>query len=693
MTCSSILRLLSAGLLLSSISFGASPRTVVRLDTGWTFHRGDEEGASAAGFNDSSWQHVSIPHTWNTEGDPPQAGYYRGPGWYRRQFSAPANWKGQRVFVRFEAASLVARVFLNGQDLGEHKGGFQAFCFELTPHLQFGASNLLAVRVDNSRREDVIPLGGDFTVFGGIYRPVSLIVTAPLNITLLDYGSPGVFLKQPYVTAGHATVEALAEVSNGSGAARNVEVLVTFLDAQGQKVISARRSVEVGAGETKAVAQNLGIEKPHLWDGVTDPYLYTARVEIFAGGRLADAVDQPLGLRSFRVDPARGAILNGKAQQIHGVCRHQDWGGVGWAITEKEQDVDMQIMREMGVTGVRLAHYQHNDYFYRLCDRQGLLVWAELPMVNDVRGTPAFLEGARQQLTELIRQNLNHPSIVMWSLYNELSPSNKDNPVPIVEDLKRLAKKEDPGRVTTGAFSIDGIEKLPEVARISELLALNVYPGWYIDTPSAMGPIIDRWNTFYVSRGIIISEYGAGASIHQHQQDFAERAAGRAPRDWHPEEWQTIVHEGNYAAIKSRLYVPGSFVWNMFDFASAGRKEGDTPGINDKGLVTRDRKIRKDAYYFYEANWTTEPMVYITSRRDTDRTTSETPIKVYSNLTKVTLKVNGKNYGEAAGSDLHVFLWKNIPLAEGENHIEVTASSAGRLARDSCNWTYRRKQP
>ncbi len=693
MTCSSILRLLSAGLLLSSISFGASPRTVIRLDTGWTFHRGDEEGASAAGFNDSSWQRVSIPHTWNTEGDPPQADYYRGPGWYRRQFSAPANWKGQRVFVRFEAASLVARVFLNGQDLGEHKGGFQAFCFELTPHLRFGASNLLAVRVDNSRREDVIPLGGDFTVFGGIYRPVSLIVTAPLNITLLDYGSPGVFLKQPDVNAVHATVEALAEVSNGSGAARNAEVLVTFLDAQGQKVISARRSVEVGAGETKAVAQNLEIEKPHLWDGVNDPYLYTARVEIFAGGRLADAVDQPLGLRSFRVDPARGAILNGKPQQIRGVCRHQDWGGVGWAITEKEQDADMQIMREMGVTGVRLAHYQHNDYFYRLCDRQGLLVWAELPMVNDLRGTPAFMEGARQQLTELIRQNLNHPSIVMWSLYNELSPSNKDNPLPIVEDLERLAKKEDSARILTGAFSIDGIEKLPAVGRISELMALNVYPGWYVDTPSAMGPIIDKWNTFYGSRGIIISEYGAGASIHQHQQDFAERAAGRAPRDWHPEEWQTIVHESNYAAIKSRLYVPGSFVWNMFDFASAGRKEGDTPGVNDKGLVTRDRKIRKDAYYFYQANWTTAPMVYITSRRDTDRTTSETPVRVYSNLDKVTLRVNGHNCGEAAGSDLHVFLWNNIPLVEGENHVEVTASSAGRLASDSCNWTYRRKQP
>jgi len=686
-------RLVVCGLLLASCSLGAGPRTTIRLDTDWRFHRGEAERAEAPDFPDSSWQRVSVPHTWNDEGDPPQTGYYRGPGWYRRFFAGPAGWKGQRVFARFEAASLVARVFLNGKDLGEHKGGFQAFCFELTPYLKLGAGNVLAVRVDNSRREDVIPLGGDFTVFGGLYRPVSLLVTGPVNITPLDYGSPGVFLRPRAVGPGYAVVEAVAEVSNQSGAAKKLEVLVTVLDAEGRKAAAARVNANVGAGATVPVAQNLRIESPHLWNGVADPYLYTARVEIFDGGRLVDALEQPLGLRTFVVDAARGAVLNGKPQQIHGVCRHQDWGGLGWAISEKEQDTDIHIMREMGVNGVRLAHYQHNDYFYSLCDRQGLLVWAELAMVNDVRGTPEFLENARRQLTELIRQNLNHPSIVMWSLYNELSPSNKDNPVPIVEDLKRLAKDQDPGRVTTGAFSIDGIEKLPAVARISELLALNVYPGWYIETPAAMGSIIDKWNAFYGSRGLIISEYGAGASIHQHQQDFSQREAGRAPRDWHPEEWQAIVHEGTYAEILSRPYVPGSFVWNMFDFASAARKEADTPGVNDKGLVTRDRKVRKDAFYFYQANWTTGPMVYITSRRDTDRTTAETPVKVYSNLPKVTLRVNGKDWGEVEGSDLHVFLWKNIPLADGDNRVEVTAARSGLVKSDACIWTNHSRRP
>ena len=692
MTTFSISRLLVCSLLLSPRLFGAE-RATIRLDADWRFHRGDAEGAAASDFQDSSWQQVSIPHTWNTEGDPPQTGYYRGPGWYRRLFSAPANWKGQRIFARFEAASLVARVFLNGQNLGEHKGGFQAFCFELTPYLKLGAGNVLAVRVDNSRREDVIPLGGDFTLFGGLYRPVSLIVTGPVNVTPLNYGSPGVFLKPQDVKASHAAVEATADVSNGTGAPRIVEVRVTVADVQHRKIASARTRAEIGAGATKPVTQILQIENPHLWNGVADPYLYTARVEILDGGRLVDAIEQPLGLRTSLVDGARGAVLNGEPQQIHGVCRHQDWGGFGWAITEKEQDTDIRIMREMGVNGVRLAHYQHSDYFYSLCDRKGLLVWAELPMVNDVRGTPEFLEGARQQLTELIRQNLNHPSIVMWSLYNELSPSNKDNPVPIVQDLRQLAKKEDPGRVTTGAFSIDGIQKLPGVARISELLALNVYPGWYVESPTAMGSIIDKWNAFYGSRGLIISEYGAGASIHQHQQDFSQRTEVRAPREWHPEEWQTIVHEGNYAAIGSRPYVPASFVWNMFDFASAGRKEGDTPGINDKGLVTRDRMVRKDAFYFYQANWTTEPMVYITSRRDTVRTAADTPIKVYSNLPKVTLKVNGKSWGEVEGSKFHVFLWKSIPLIEGDNRIEVTAARPGSVESDACIWTYHPKKP
>ncbi|MGH9524833.1 MAG: glycoside hydrolase family 2 TIM barrel-domain containing protein [Terriglobales bacterium] len=670
----------------------AATRQVVSFDQGWKYHRGEVANASAMKFAESEWEAISLPHTWNTDHDPPQAGYYRGPGWYRKTFDAPRQWRGRRVFIRFGAASLVAQVFLNGQELGEHRGGFAAFVFELTPHLRFGAHNVLAVRVDNSHREDVVPLGGDFTVFGGLYRSAELIVTGPACITPLDHGSPGVFIRQQNVSDASADVEVTAEVSNETASKKEFEVRVTVRDAQREVASSSRGRLNVAPGETQPVTERLSISHPHLWNGTADPYLYSVDVELLDHGKTIDLVEQPLGLRYFRFDPQQGFFLNGKHLELHGVDRHQDFAEVGWAIGTKEQDIDMRLMREMGVNAVRLAHYQHAQYFYDLCDRNGLVVWAELPMVDWVRDSDAFRENVRQQLTELIRQNLNHPSILMWSLYNEPSPTNTVDVAAVVAGLKDLAKQEDPTRPTTGALSIDGIEKLHAVGELNDLLALNVYPGWYIESPADMGPILDKWNAAYGSRGIIVSEYGAGASIHQHQQDFAVRS-GRVPNNWHPEEWQSIVHEENYRQIHQRPFVFGSFVWNMFDFASAGRKEGDTFGINDKGLVTRDRRVRKDAYFFYQANWTDAPMVYITSRRDVERSTPETPVKVLSNCASVSLTVNGKSYDAAAPNDLHVFRWEHVPLAEGANHVEAVANCGSRTVRDDVTWQYRAKQP
>ena len=668
-------------------AFGDSPRTLESFNDDWKFYPGDATNVPADDFDASNWKSVTTPHTWNTKSDPPKKDYYRGPGWYRKTFVANEEWKGKRVFIRFEAASLVAQVYLNGSELGEHKGGFAAFCYELTPLLRLGETNLLAVRVDNSRREDVIPLGGDFTIFGGLYRPVSLIITGPVDITPLDYGSPGVFLRQLSVTDSNADVEIETEVSNGDTDSRRVTVQVDILDKDGGTICKSTKEQQIKARHILIVTQRTSIKKPHLWNGVDDPYMYTARIKVLGDGKVLDGLDQPLGLRYFREDPKLGFVLNGKPRQIHGVARHQDWAGTGWAISDQQQDEDMKIMREMGVTGVRLAHYQDSDYFYQLCDRNGLLVWAELCMVNEVRGTPAFLENARQQLQELIRQNFNHPSIVMWSLYNEISPGNTNNPAPIVRNLKELAKKEDASRPTTGALAIDGIQKLHGVGKLNDILALNVYPGWYIGVPDDMGPIIDKWNGAYGTNGIIISEYGAGANIAQHAQDFTGRT-GRAPKDWHPEEWQSVVHERNYAAIKARPYVYGSFVWNMFDFASASRNEGGIPGINDKGLVTRDRKIKKDAYYFYQANWTTNPMVYICSRRFTDRTNSVTDVKVYSNCPKVALTINGRSRGEMEGDSLNIFTWKNVILQPGDNEVKAEADSPNGTMDDVCRWTY-----
>jgi beta-galactosidase len=303
-------------------------------------------------------------------------------------------------------------------------------------------------------------------------------------------------------------------------------------------------------------------------------------------------------------------LLNGESYPLHGVNRHQDRPGKGWAISYADQDEDANIIYEIGATCVRLAHYPHSDYFYSLCDRKGFVVWAEVPLVNQVYNTPAFAENAKQQLTELIRQKYNHPSIFFWSLYNELGNSGRcDDPRPLVTQLNALAKQEDSTRLTTAA-SNDPSSKWPGLRSVADLIAWNPYPGWYFGNPSQMNQLIDKYKRDTNDKPIGISEYGAGASIRQHEQNMKKAPAPGGK--WHPEEWQAIVHEEDYAAIEARPYIWGSFAWVMFDFSSAWRKEGDANGINDKGLVTADRKTRKDAFYFYKAKWTTEPFVYIT---------------------------------------------------------------------------------
>ena len=670
--------------LLGGSCFAQAPRAEIAFNSDWKFYRGDAEGASAAQFADASWQPVALPHTWNAQDALPGNAVYQGPGWYRKEFSAFPDWKGRRVFIRFGAASLAADVYLNGSKLGSHQGGFAAFCFELTSQLKFDGQNTLAVRVDN-KRGTISPLGGDFTIYGGLYRPVSLIVTGPLAITPLDYAGPGVYLKQNSAGYASAEVEVTAKVSNASTQTRFFIAQVTVLDARNKTVMVHRGSGAVSSGATEDVKQTIVMRKPHLWNGVADPYLYTARVDLIENGKRIDSVDQPLGLRSFRIDPQRGSILNGQPMQIHGVCLHQE-GATGWAVSEKDEDADMATMREMGADGVRLVHYQHSAHFLTLCDRTGVLAWSELALVNNVHYTDDFRQNVRQQLTELIRQNFNHPSIAMWSMYNEIS-SRTESPALMVKELGELAHAEDPTRPTTGAASGDTMANLPDAINALDLISLNIYDGWYGGKPEDLGPNLDKYNLKYGSKGVSLSEYGAGASIHQHQQGMTQRPNpnGRL----HPEEWQAIQHEIQLPIIRNRPYVWGSFLWVMFDFASAGRREGDTDGINDKGLVTRDRAVKKDAFYFYKANWNPEPMVYITSRRDAERTSPATAIKIYSNCAKVTLKVNGKSLGETPMTAAHVYVRDGVTLTEGENLIEVEGTSNGKPVRDSCKWTCR----
>jgi beta-galactosidase len=664
-----------------AFSFNAFARENSLLDSDWKFNLGDSTNAPAADFDDSGWQTISIPHNWGWQEAQQGKDYYRGPGWYRRELAVTPE-TGKRYFLRFEAASLVADVFLNGKLLGEHRGGFGAFCFEITTNLSASGTNVLAVRVDNSKFPDIAPLSGDFSIYGGLYRPVHLIVTADENFTPTDHGSPGVAWLQTSVSSTQAVLDVTAQISNGTKSKQSRTLIATVLDANGNPVASRAEKITLAPSVTAPYFVRVTVPQPHLWNGRKDPYLYKAVVELRSTDALVDSVEQPLGLRFYSVDPDKGFFLNGQPYHLHGVDKHQDRFNEGWAVSEADLDEDISLIKEMGCTVVRCAHYQHSDYFYSLCDQAGILVWAEIPQVNEINSSPEFEETSRNQLLDLIRQNINHPSIFVWSLFNEIREGHAD-PHRELQDLKITANGEDPTRPTIAATCI---EKYPEMNKIPDLLGWNIYPGWYSGwgTKEDFAASLDQRRADSRHGGFCVSEYGAGANVTQHEDHPVQP---KTTGQWHPEEWQSLVHETAWAAMKDRPFVWGTFVWCMFDFAVSTRHEGGVPGRNDKGLVTYDRKIKKDAFYFYKANWSDEPMVYITSRRFIERTNALTDVKIYSNASEVELLLNGNSQGKRHDGTNGVFVWKNVTLSPGENKVEARAERDGKNFSDRCVWT------
>jgi beta-galactosidase len=664
----------------------ASPRADVVLDGQWEFIRQDVSGAEAPGFDDAAWQTVTLPHTWNNmDGQDGGNDYWRGVGWYRRHLTVDKRDGGKSLFLKFDGAATVADVFVNGKLAGTHKGNFGAFCLEVTPLLRVGQDNVIAVKVNNSWSPDIPPLSGDFTVFGGLYRDVHLLVLNKLFISPLDCASPGVYIKQTRVTVDSADLETTTKLRNANNSAKTATVRYTITDADGKSVATANSRQTVPANDGSDAVQTVTLSKPHLWNGRFDPYLYQASVEISDGSNVVDAVTQPLGLRFFRVDPNEGLFLNGKHYPLHGVNRHQDRLDKGWAIGPAEHVEDLKLILEMGCTGVRLAHYEHSQYFYDLCDRSGLVVWAELCLVNELGQSEAFADNARQQLTELIKQSYNHPSIVFWSLFNELRFRNREREAAecqLIGELNQLAKTLDPTRLTVAASCC--VPPTHRSAAITDIIGFNWYYGWYNGRPDDWPVRLDELHQSLPARCVGISEYGAGASVIQHEQPPRQP---KTDGPWHPEEWQSVVHEAAWKAMKDRPWLWGTFLWNMFDFAANQRHEGDHLGRNDKGMITYDRKTKKDAFYWYKANWTTDPFVWITSRRFTNRTEPKTPVKIYSNCDEVELKANGVSLGTARSED-HIFLWKEVSLQPGENSIEAIAHKGGQSFTDSCAWTY-----
>lgn len=649
----------------------AALRQDVPLDGRWLFSKTPAENQVR------QWQEVTIPHSWNgVDGVTPD--YYRGGARYEYTLTLDSVPAGQRAFLRFEGVSQEADVAVNGENVGNHKGAFNAFCFEVTDKLHKG-DNIIVVDATNAKNDNIAPLEGDFTIFGGIYRPAKLMFLPENCITPLDYASPGTYITQQNVSDKSAHLHVVTKLDGPAFDKSNkMSLRTTVTDPAGNVVAS--RTAKVGKGvEGKAtVTGEFDIKNPALWSKAAPSNRYTVRHELLDGKTVVDTLSQRIGLRYYHIDPDSGFYFNGKPYRLAGVNRHQDRPGKGWAISKEDHDEDMALIKEIGANTIRLAHYPHSGYFYDLCDDNGLLVWAEIPFVGHGTDSPEFAENLKTQLVELIRQNYNHPSIFIWSLFNEIGFGNSGavQPAGIVAELNELAHAEDPSRPTIGATNKDD---LPE-NWIPDYLAYNNYPGWYWAEPAAMGPSTDWKNK---GKGVALSEYGAGASIHDHDPYISK--APKTDGHYHPEEWQAVVHEGNYSELAKRPYAWATWVWNMFDFASAWRNEGDARGMNDKGLVTYDRKTPKDAFYYYKAQWSDEPMAYITARRHEIREDAETKVKVYSNCDEVQLIVNGTPVSTVKPEG-GIARWDAVTLRPGDNVITVKATRGASTVTDTCNW-------
>lgn len=687
------------------MTINKSGRTVLSFNDGWSFLKLTQaDGLSGLAiesldFDDSAWKSINLPHTWNAiDGADGWSGvdeggehYYRGLGGYRKKFTISESIDGKRVYIEFEGANTVTEVFINGVFAGRHEGGYAAFRFDITELLKRDSENVIAVKVNNAPTDYIAPITnqGDFTKMGGIYRDVKLIILPEVHIDLMDFGSSGVYIT-PKIKEGCADIGVLVRLANDGGSSKTVNVTVDILDAQGGTVGSSGGKAAVPAGGNSDYNTSIAFDNPHLWNGVDDPYLYSAKVTVTdEEGNILDEVIEHFGVREYHIDPESGFFLNGRHYDLHGVNYHQDSFENGWAMTNEQRERDYNMMRELGCTTVRMAHYQHNRYEYDLCDRLGLTVWTEIGLVNRMSTDDEKLTLAdrlagnlRQQLRELTRQNYNHPSIIIWGTSNELFQMS-DEIFDLYTELNAIAKSEGGLRLVSFADSQfwGRFMKLP-----GDVVGYNRYFGWYIDgADNAFGKWLDDYHK-KENRPIALTEYGAGGAISQHKDNivWAQDIDSRGAR--HPENYQSAAHEDIWRQLEERPYIWGKYIWCMFDFASDGRQEGDTKGQNDKGLATRER-VPKDAFYFYKSVWNPKPMLYLTEKRFTERPSLVPVIKAYSNAESVELFVDGISMGSGSKNGT-VFTWKNVQIKEGcASNIKVAAQLAdGSYLEDSAEW-------
>jgi beta-galactosidase len=554
-----------------------------------------------------------------------------------------------------------------------------------------------------------VPISGDFFMYGGLYRPVSLITVGEAHVALLDYASPGVFERIDHLDDRSAQVSIRSEIRNDGARRGRFVVETTVRDATGKAVASDRQLLTVEGRQQQDSVATLTIADPRRWQGRSDPYLYRTTVEVrSAAGALLDRVEQPLGLRTIRIDPDRGFFLNGRHVALHGVAMHQDREDAGWALSPADYAQDMRMVEELGANTIRLAHYDHAQPVYDLADRDGIILWAELGVVNltappGVRDTPpAMMASAREQLRELIRQNYNHPSVALWSIGNEVTNwSSKGltpgNARPMMTALDKLAKAEDPTRATTIGVCCEPLPGEPDKGQdrtsgTADTAGYNLYLGWYstghVEDAARLGDVLRGLHEQHPGLPIALSEYGAGGAVTQHTDDVRGGKLESIYRP-QPEEAETAIHALSWQAIEPLDFLWGTYVWQMFDSTSALREEGDSSDINTKGLVTFDRKTRKDAYYFYQAAWRADvPVLHLAGRHYVDRAYRVTDVRAFSNASSAELSVNGEPVGRAACRN-HICTWPKVRLAMGWNQLAATATWHDRPMRDEIAWEYR----
>lgn len=594
---------------------------------------------------------LDLPHTWNSsDGQDGGNNYRRGKSFYHKKFISPVyDYDREQVYLQFDGVNASAVVTLNEKRAGRHDGGYSLFRFDITDLLK--EENELIVEVDNSANDRIYPQKADFTFYGGIYRDVKLLIVNREHFELDDYGAAGIWV---------------TPVLKGDKGIIRVETFYKSKDCEVRVTITNREGRIEAAGEGSIY--ECEISNVHKWDGIKDPYLYYASAHLYRGEELLDEVSTRFGVRSFLVDSEKGFFLNGKPYPLRGVSRHQDYKEIGNALGKKQHEQDMALIREIGANTIRLAHYQQDQYFYDLCDEYGLVVWTEIPYISE--HLPKGKENTVSQMKELIKQNYNHPSIVCWGLSNEITIStrNKKDMLDNHKMLNELCHKLDPTRLTTLACYAMCPPWHPS-AHITDVVSWNLYLGWYLPGLWLNDVWIKMFHKLYPKRCLGFSEYGCEGMPNLH--------SANPRRGDHSEEYQCVYHEYMLRCFELYPFLWATHVWNMFDFAADARNQGGEPGMNHKGLVTFDRKVKKDCFYLYKAFWSKDPFVYICGRRYKNRTETLTWIKVYSNQPKVKLYLNGQLQEEKAGLKIFIFQVRlaavnELEAAAGEERDKIT---------------------